>query len=100
MAWAKGGNAGSEKKSGVITVQTRLCHYVVRDVARLDTLIKFIADLTTGGRRSLPGREGDALGSERAVEVAAADRVVGVCGRGRYSYNAKWRDRQDNAGDE
>jgi len=54
MAWAKGGNAGSDKKSGVIAVQIRLCHHVVRDVTRLHTLIKFIADLTTGGGRSLP----------------------------------------------
>ena len=26
--------------------------------------------------------------------------VVGVCGRSRYSYNAKWGDRQYEAGDE
>ena len=89
MAWAKGGNTGSDKKPGVIAVQTRLCHHGVRDVTRLPTLIKFIADLTTGAGRSLPGREGDAPGRERAVKVGAVDRVVGVCGRGRYSYNAK-----------
>jgi hypothetical protein len=100
MAWAKGGNAGSDKKPGVIAVQTRLCHHGVRDVTRLPTLIKFIADLTTGRGRSLPGREGDAPGRERAMEIAAVDRIVGVCGRGRYSYNAKWRDGQDKAGDE
>src|SRR5271156_5580348 len=59
MAWAEGGNAGSDKKPGVIAVQIRLCHHGVRDVTRLPTLIKFIADLMTGGGRSLPGREGD-----------------------------------------
>ena len=100
MAWAKRGNAGSDKKSGVVAVQIGLCHHVVRDVTRLDTLIKFVADLPTGGGRSLPGREGDAPGRERAVEIAAVDRVVGVCGRGRYSYNANCRDGQDKAGDE
>jgi hypothetical protein len=93
MAWAEGGNACSDEKPGVIAVQTRLCHHGVRDVTRLPTLIKFIADLTTGGGRSLRGREGDAPGRERAVEIAAVDRIVGVCARRRYSYNAKWRDR-------
>ena len=88
------------KKPGVIAVQIRLCHHGVRDVTRLPTLIKFIADLTTGGGRSLRGRERDAPGRERAVKIGAVDRIVGVCGRGRYSYNAKWRDRQDKAGDE
>jgi hypothetical protein len=63
-------------------------------------LIKFIADLTTGGGRSLPGREGDAPGRERAVEIAAVDGVIGVCARGRYSDDAKWRDGQDKPGDE
>src|SRR5258708_22767317 len=77
MARAKGGNAGSDKESGVIAVQTRLCHHGVRDVTRLPTLIQFIADLMTGGGRSLPGREGDAPGRESAVEIAAVDRVVG-----------------------
>ena len=100
VAWAEGRNAGSDKKPGVIAVQIRLRHHVVRDVTRLHTLIKFIADFTTGGGRSLPGREGDAPGRERAVEIAAVDRVVGVCGRGSYSYNAEWRDGQDKAGDE
>jgi hypothetical protein len=100
MARTKGGNAGSDKKPGVIAVQIRLCHHVVRDVARPLTLIEFIADLTTGGGRGLPGREGDAPGGERAVEIAAVDRGIGVCGRGRYSYAAKWRDRQDKAGNE
>ena len=100
MAWAKGGNAGSDKKSGVVAVQIGLCHHVVRDVTRLQTVIKFIADLTTSGGRSLPGREGDAPGRERAVEIAAVDRVVSVRGRGRYSYDTKWRDNQDKAGDE
>jgi hypothetical protein len=100
MAWAEGGNAGSDKKPGVIAVQIRLCHHGVRDVAGLPTLIKFIADLMTGGGRSLPGREGDAPGRERAVEIAAVDRVVGMRGRGRYSHDGKWRDRQDKAGHE
>jgi hypothetical protein len=100
MAWAEGGNACSDKKPGVIAVQIRLCHHGVRDVTRLPTLIEFIADLMTGRGRSLPGREGDAPGRERAVKIAAVDRVVGVCGRGRYSDDAKWRDRQDKAGDE
>jgi hypothetical protein len=48
----------------------------------------------------LLGREGDAPGRERAVEIAAVDGVVGVCGRDRYSDDAKWDDRQDKAGDE
>ena len=100
MPWAEGGDADSDEKTGVIAVQSTLCHHVVRDVTRLHTLIKFIADLTTGGGRSLPGREGDAPGRERAVEIAAVDRVVSVRGRGRYSYDTKWRDRQDKAGDE
>jgi hypothetical protein len=100
MAWAEGGNAGSDKKPGVIAVQIRLCHHVVRDVTRLPTLIKFIADLMTGGGRSLPGREGDAPGRERPVEIAAVDRVVGMRSRGRCSHDAKWRDRQDKAGHE
>jgi hypothetical protein len=100
MAWAEGGNADSDKKPGVIAVQNTLCHHGVRDVTRLPTLIEFIADLMTGGDRSLPGPERDALGGERVVEIAAVDRVVGVCGRGRYSHEAKWRDRQDKAGDE
>ena len=99
MARAKRGDAGSDEKPGVIAVQTRLCHHGVRDVTRLPTLIQFIADLTTGGGRSLPGREGDASGGERAVEIAV-DGVVGVCGRDRYSDDAKWGDRQDKAGDE
>jgi hypothetical protein len=77
-----------------------VCHHGVRDVTRLLTLIKFIANLMTGGGRRLPGREGDAPGRDRANEVAAVDRGVGVCGRGRYSYNAKRRDRQDKAGNE
>jgi hypothetical protein len=34
------------------------------------------------------------------VEIAAVDRGIGVCSRGRYSYAAKWRDRQDKAGNE
>jgi hypothetical protein len=100
VAWAEGGNADSDKKPGVIAVQNTLCHHGVRDVTGLPTLIKFIADLMTGGDRSLPGPERDALGRERAQETAAVDRGVGMCGRGRYSYNAKWRDRQDKAGDE
>ena len=100
MAWAEGGNAGSDEKPGVIAVQTRLGHHGVRDVTRLPTLIEFIADLATGRGRSLRGRERDASGRERAVEIAAVDRIVGVCGRARYSYNAEWRNRQDKAGDD
>jgi hypothetical protein len=34
------------------------------------------------------------------VEIAAVDGVVGVCGRDRYSDDAKRGDRQDKAGDE
>jgi hypothetical protein len=88
MPWAEGGNADSDKKPGVIGVQISLCHHVVRDVSRLPTLIKFIADLMTGDDRALPGREGDAPGRERAQEIAAIDRV-GMRGRGCYSHNAK-----------
>src|SRR5277367_718705 len=80
MPWAEGGNADSDKKPGVVSVQVALCHHVVRDVARLPTLIKFSADLTTGDDRALPGREGDAPGGERAQEIAAVDRV-GMRGR-------------------
>jgi hypothetical protein len=88
MPWAEGGNADSDKKTGVIGVQISLCHHVVRDVTRLPTLIKFIADLMTGDDRALPGREGDAPGRERAQEIAAVDRV-GMRGRGCYSHDAK-----------
>ena len=88
MAWAEGGNADSDKKPGVIAVQISLCHHLVRDVTRLPTLIKFIADLLTGDDRSLLGREGDAPGRERAREIAAVVRV-GMCGRGCYSYSAE-----------
>jgi len=59
MAWAESGNADSDEKPGVIGVQISLCHDVVRDVTRLPTLIKFVADLMTGGDRGLPGREGE-----------------------------------------
>ena len=88
MPWAEGGNADSDKKPGVVSVQVALCHHVVRDVARLPTLIKFSADLMTGDDRSLPGREGDAPGRERAQEIAAVDRV-GMRGRGCYCHDAK-----------
>jgi hypothetical protein len=88
MPWAEGGNADSDEKTGVIAVQISLCHHVVRDVGRLLTLIKFIADLMTGDDRALPGREGDAPGRERAQEIGAVDRV-GMRGRGCYSHNAK-----------
>jgi hypothetical protein len=84
----------------VIAVQIGLCHHGVRDVTCLLALIKFIADLMTGGGRRWPGREGDALGRERAQETAAVDRGVGMRRRGRYSYNAQWRDRQDKASGE
>jgi hypothetical protein len=100
MAWAEGGNADSDEKPGVIAVQISLCHHVVRDVTRLPTLIKFVADLMTGGDRSLPGREGDAPGRERAQEIAALERVVGMRGRGCYSHDGKRRDRQDKTGHE
>lgn len=100
MAWAEGSDAGSDKKPGVIAVQNTLFHHGIRDVTCLLAVIKFIADLMTGGDRRLPGPEHDASGIERAQEIAAFDRVIGVCGRGRYSYNAKWRDRQDKADDE
>ena len=99
MAWAEGGNADSDEKPGVIAVQISLCHHLVRDVTRLPTLIKFIADLMTGGDRSLPGPEGDAPGSERAREIAAVVRVGMRC-RGCYSHGAKQGDRQDEAGHE
>ena len=88
MPWAEGGNADSDKKPGVIAVQISLCQHVVRYVSRLPTLIKFIADLMAGDDRALPGHEGDALGPERAQEIAAVDRV-GMRGRGCYSHNAK-----------
>ena len=100
MAWAEGSNADSDKKPRVIAVQSTLCHHVVRDVTRLSTLIKFTADLMSGGDRSLPGRVSDAPGREHAQEIAAVDRVVGMRGRGCYSYDAKWRDRQDKASHE
>jgi hypothetical protein len=96
MPWAEGGNADSDEKPGVIAVQISLCHHVVRDVARLPTLIKFIADLMTSDDRALPGREGDALGSDRSQEVAI-DRVC-MRGRGCDRHKPKQRDRQDNAG--
>jgi hypothetical protein len=88
MPWTEGGNADSDKKPGVIAVQISQCHHVVRDITRLPTLIKFIADLMTGDDRSLPGREGDAPGRERAQEIAAIDRVC-MRGRGYYSHAAK-----------
>jgi hypothetical protein len=75
MAWAEGGNADSDEKPGVIAVQISLCHDVVRDVTRLPILIKFVADLMTGGDRSLPRCEGDALGRERAQESGATART-------------------------
>jgi hypothetical protein len=56
------GNADSDEKPGMVAVQIALCHHVVRDVTRLPTLIKFIADLMTGDDRGLTGREVDALG--------------------------------------
>jgi hypothetical protein len=96
MPWAEGGNADSDEKPGVIAVQISLCHHVVRDVARLPTLIKFIADLTTGDDRALPGREGDAPGGERAQEIVL-DRV-GMRGRACGRHKPKQRDRQDKAG--
>jgi hypothetical protein len=89
MRWAEGGNADSDKKPGVIAVQISLCHNGVRNVTRLLTLIKFIADLMTGDDRSLPGRERDVPGGERAQELAAIDRRVGMRGRGCYSHDAK-----------
>ena len=100
MAWAERSDAGSDKKPGVVAVQTRLCHHVVRDVTCLHTLIQFAADLATGGGRSLRGREGDAPGRERAVETVAVEGVIGVCTWGPDSDDAKWRDRQDKAGDQ
>jgi hypothetical protein len=96
MPWAEGGNADSDEKPGVIAVQISLCHHVVRDVARLLTLIKFIADLMTGDDRALPGRKGDALGSDRSQEVVI-DRV-GMRGRGCDRHQPKQRDRQDKDG--
>ena len=98
MPWAESGNADSDKKPGVIAVQIGLCHHVVPHVSCLLALIKFIADLVTSGDRRLPGREGDALGSERAQEIAAVDREIGMRGRGCYCHDAKWRERQDKAG--
>ena len=97
MPWAEGGNADSDEKPGVIAVQISLCHHVVRDVGRLPTLIKFIADLMAGDDRALPGREGDAPGGERAQEIAAVDRV-GMRGRACGRHKPKQRDRQDKAG--
>jgi hypothetical protein len=89
MAWAEGGDADSDEKPGVITVQVALCHHVVRDVTRLLALIKLIADLMTGDDRGLPGREGDAPGGERAQELTAVDRVIRMRGRGCYCHDAK-----------
>jgi hypothetical protein len=89
MPWAEGGDADSDKKPGVIAVQIGLCHHVVPHVTCLPTLIKFIADLMTSGDRRLPGREGDALGSERAQEIAAVYLVIGVRGRGCNCHEAK-----------
>jgi hypothetical protein len=89
MPWAEGGDADSDEKPGVVAVQIGLCHHVVPDVTCLLTLIKFSADLMTSGDRSLPGREGDAPGRERAQEIAAVDRVIGMRGRGCYCYDAK-----------
>jgi hypothetical protein len=97
MARAEGGNADSGKKPGVIAVQVALCHHIIRNVTRLLTLIKFIADLVTGDDRSLPGREGDPAGRERAHEIAV-DRVIGMRGRACYCHDAQWRDRQDKPG--
>ena len=82
MPWAEGGNADSDEKSGVIAVQISLCHHVVRDVGRLPTLIKFIADLTTGDDRALPGREvhetkGDRLSINHDTGVITISRVEG-----------------------
>jgi hypothetical protein len=96
MPWTERGNADSDEKPGVIAVQISLCHHVVRDVARLPTLVKFIADLMTRDDRALPGREGDALGRERSQEVAI-DRV-GMRGRGCDRHKPKQRDRQDKDG--
>jgi hypothetical protein len=98
MARAERGDADSDEKPGVIAVQISLCHHVVRDVTRLPTLIKFVADLMTGGDRSLPGGEGNAPERKRAQEIAALDRLVGMRGRGCYSHDAKWRERRDKAG--
>src|ERR1700689_932926 len=89
MPWAEGGDADSDEKPGVIAVQISLCHHVVPDVTRLLALVKFIADLMTGGDRRLPGREGDAPGRERAQEIAAVDRVIGIRGRGCNCHQAK-----------
>jgi hypothetical protein len=51
----------------------------------------------TGDDRALPGREGDALGSDRSQEIAAVDRV-GMRGRACGRHKPKQRDRQDKAG--
>ena len=55
--------------------------HIVRDIARLPALIKFIANLMTGEDRSWPGREGNAPRGERAQETAAVS-GVGMRGRG------------------
>ena len=95
MPWAECGNADSDEKPGVIAVQIALLHHVVRHVARLPTLIKFIADLMTGNDRALPGSDVDALGRDRSQEVAI-DRVS--MRRGCDRHKPKQRDRQDKDG--
>ena len=97
VPWAERGDADSDEEPGVIAVQAAFFHQVARDVARLPALIEFIADLMPGDDRSLPGGEGDALGGDRAHEIAAVGRV-GMRGRGCYSHDAEYRDRQDKAG--
>ena len=88
VAWAERGNADSDKKPGVIAVQIGLCHHLVRDVTRLHTAIKFIADLMTGEGRSLLRPEGDTPGGQGARKIAAVFRV-GMRGRGCYSNSAQ-----------
>jgi hypothetical protein len=61
-------------------------------------LTEFIADLLTGGDRSLLGLEGDASGRERAQETAAVDGDIGMRGRGCHCHDAKYREGQDKAG--